>query len=155
MKTVISLDIIPIKKEGFHCFINITVNKEFLARMVIDTGASQTVFDCRFIEKLGLSDELELWEDKASGLGTNSMEGYRLIINQLKLGEIICDKIRIGVLDLTNINTGYDLIGLEPLDGAIGGDILNKYQAIIDYGEKTLTLKTPILKSRNSNTGTK
>ena len=140
MKTIIPMEIKPIKKEGFHCFINMEINESKVLRMVVDTGASQTVLDYKFVKEMKLTDDLESWDEKASGLGTNSMEGNRLKINKIRMEDIILNNYKVGVLDLSHVNNGYDKIEMPHIDGILGGDLLYKYNAIISYQDKTIIM---------------
>ncbi|OQA10334.1 MAG: hypothetical protein BWY67_01178 [Bacteroidetes bacterium ADurb.Bin397] len=45
------------------------------------------------------------------------------------------------LLDLSHVNQSYEILKLKPVDGVIGGDLLKRYEAIIDYSKKTLVLK--------------
>ncbi|UZJ63060.1 hypothetical protein OKW96_11005 [Sphingobacterium sp. KU25419] len=47
---------------------------------------------------------------------------------------------RAAVLDLSSINYAYEQMNLQPVIGVIGGDILGRYGAVIDYKKKTLKL---------------
>ena len=45
------------------------------------------------------------------------------------------------MLDLSHVNQSYEQIGLKPIDGVLGSDVLLKYNAVIDYEKKILKLK--------------
>jgi hypothetical protein len=141
--TIIPLEIIPLKEDGFHCFVDVMINKNIPARMIVDTGASRTILDLKLIRDQGLMGETVASEEKATGLGTNSMQGFTLLINSLKLGTFELKKYLAGILDLSHVNETYQMIGLPEIHGAIGSDILYFYKAKIDFGDKTLTLNRP------------
>jgi hypothetical protein len=44
------------------------------------------------------------------------------------------------VLDLSHVNKSYEMIGLKPIDGVIGSDLLMKLKARIDFLAKTLKI---------------
>jgi predicted aspartyl protease len=132
------IKIISIKGDGYHCIINCRINDKFKTRMLLDTGASRTILDLKFIDELGLTDELKETEEKATGLGTNSMQGHRLILPELKIGKLIMKNIEVGILDLSIVNSSYDMIGLPPIHGAIGGELLKKLKAVISYKDKEI-----------------
>ena len=106
--------------------------------MLLDTGASRTILDLQFIHELGLTNLLKLTEEKATGLGTNSMQGHRMILPELKIGKLILKNIEVGILDLSIVNSSYNLIGLAPINGAIGGELLKKLNAVISYKDKNI-----------------
>lgn len=133
-----NLKIISIKGDGYHCIINCRINKQFKSRMLLDTGASRTILDLQFIHELGLTDQLNETEEKATGLGTNSMQGHRMILPELKIGKLILKNIEVGILDLSMVNTSYNMIGLPPIRGAIGGELLKELKAVISYKDKKI-----------------
>lgn len=135
----IPIRIIDIQETGFHLAVSGFVNGN-LANILIDTGASQTVFD---INRIALfSDETEFKKaDKLSkGLGTDSMEGYHFSIDQFLLGELLLEEFDVVSLDLSHINASYQELKLVSIDMVLGGDFLRKYNAIIDYSTLELSL---------------
>ena len=44
-------------------------------------------------------------------------------------------------MNLDHVNSAFESMGLEKVDGVIGADILTNYNAIIDYKNLTLYLK--------------
>lgn len=106
--------------------------------MLLDTGASRTILDLQFIHELGLAGELKETEEKATGLGTNSMQGHRMILPELKIGKLVLKNIEVGILDLSMVNASYNMIGLPPIRGAIGGELLKELKAVISYKDKKI-----------------
>lgn len=107
----------------------------FPARMLVDTGASRSVFDINRLQ--GFFDESipELEENiqKSTGLGTRNMQSKALYLDTFKIGELIIRKYPAVVLDLHHVNQSYEELSLAPIDGVLGSDILMKYGARIDY----------------------
>ena len=79
-------------------------------------------------------------EHLSTGLGTNSMESYTLSIPELKIGALSLTNYQVALLDLSMINSAYEMLEIEPILGVIGGDLLKKHNALIDYEKKTLQL---------------
>ncbi|MDB5141825.1 MAG: clan aspartic protease, partial [Mucilaginibacter sp.] len=48
----------------------------------------------------------------------------------------------VAVLDLSSINIAYRQLNHPEVLGVLGGDILMKYKAVIDYGKETIRFKT-------------
>lgn len=139
MKTTLPIELFPIEDDGCHLKVKILINgKE--ASMILDTGASRTVFDetriVEFVDKQDIKDQERL----SSGLGTNSMTSKKVLIETLELGKIKIKSYNAIVLDLMHVNQSYEKLELESIDGVLGGDILNDYKAVIDYAKKELTL---------------
>lgn len=135
----IPLKIISIRGEGYHCFVNVRINN-VKARFILDTGASRTVLDLNFIKDLNLGEKLEKLDEKATGLGTNTMEGHKLKIEKIKIGKLIIKNYEAGILDLSHVNFSYHAVGMPKINGALGSDIMNEYKADISFGEKRLRL---------------
>ena len=111
--------------------------------MILDTGASRSVFDEAQINKFVDFKQVEDHDKLSSGLGTNTMTSKKVLLDNLQLGEIEITNYDATILDLTHVNQSYQKLELEPVDGILGGDILNDYAAIIDYSTNKLVLTTP------------
>lgn len=137
--TIIPLVLLNLQDDGFHLLVEVVVfNKRFKA--VLDTGASKTVFDKATIEQYANHEHILLSEHLSTGLGTNTMESYTLSIPELIIGDLALTNYEVALLDLSTINSAYEMLDIEPILGVIGGDLLKKHQAIIDYNTETLTL---------------
>ena len=141
MFTEIPIKVILIEDDGFHLMMEIIINEQ-KALMIIDTGASRTVFDSNRIKKF-ISDknsEFEKNEKLSTGLGTNSLESEAIELDKIQMGELRIDKYKAVVLDMSHINQTYSAIKLPEIDGVIGGDLLKKYNAEISYQSELLKL---------------
>ncbi len=116
------------------------LNKK-VAYVIIDTGASKTVFDKIRLEKYVSAKNFVKHESLSSGLGTNTMTSQLTTIKKLKIGDLVIDDYKTVLLDLSHVNKSYAQIGLKPVDGVLGSDILLTYHAVIDYDKKVLKLK--------------
>ena len=139
MRFSVPIRFIEIEQSGVHIAVSGFVNGN-LANILIDTGASQTVFDKNRIELFSKDSELEKADKLSKGLGTDSMEGYRFKINQFILGELVKEPFEVVALDLSHINASYAELNLVPIDMVLGGDFLNEFAAEIDYGASELRM---------------
>lgn len=134
----VPLELINLNNDGFHLLVEVVVfGQSFNA--VLDTGASKTVFDKETMEEHVQGSELLASDRISTGLGTNNMESHTIILPTLKIGKMKLKNFEAAVLDLSTIKQAYSSMNLPPVVGVIGGDILNQYQAIINY--KKLKLK--------------
>lgn len=138
----IPLILLNLEDGGYHLLIEITVF-DHTFRAVLDTGASKTVLDKQTIERYAAEDDIKLSEHLSTGLGTNHMESYTLVVPDLKIGTLHLRNYEVAVLDLSTINFAYESMEKEPVIGVIGGDLLQQYRAVIDYGKNQLSLKKP------------
>jgi len=150
MPSIIPLEITAIEEDGFHIMVEVFVNGQ-PARMLVDTGASRSVFDQERISRFFDGNmELEINEKKSTGLGTRDMESQGLYLDEVRIGELKIRKYPAVVLDMSHVNLSYHELELPSIDGVLGSDILMKYGAVINYGKgnmrinqrkKKLTLK--------------
>ena len=140
MKITVPLHIIDLNEDGFHPLLDITVfNKPF--KVVLDTGASKTAFDKTLLIEANATALLNVSDHLSTGLGTNTMESFTATIHDLCIGNLQIPQFDVAVLDLSTINIAYEQMGHPQVLGVIGGDILMKYKAVIDYGKKTIKFK--------------
>lgn len=140
MITTIPFKILNIDNEGYHLLIKVTINGK-ASKLVLDTGASKTVFDKSRITKIIKQKDFEKHDKLSTGLGTNTMESHFTVIKKLKIGKLEINNYKAVLLDLSHVNHSYSQIGLPKIDGVLGSDILNDYKAVIDYEKKVLKMK--------------
>jgi hypothetical protein len=132
MRTIaVPLTLINLNDDGFHLLVEITVfGSKYLA--VVDTGASRSVFDRRFIEEN--SKDISSAEDttNATTLFTTSAT-IQAVIPKIKLGKLTIKKYHAVALDLETVNEAYAMLGHPRVIAIIGSDILYSYQAKINY----------------------
>lgn len=138
-KITVPLELINLHDDGFHLLVKVVIfGKKFNA--VLDTGASKTVLDKTTIEKYISTEKLLQSEKLSTGLGTNSMESYTFVIPSLKIGKLKLKQFEAAVLDLSTISTAYETLNLPPVIGVLGGDILFRHGAVINYEKLVLKL---------------
>lgn len=139
MKITLEILIIDIQGDGNHLLVDASVNDQPV-KMLIDTGASRTVFDKTRLAEL-VSTGFEKIDRLSTGLGTNTMNSEKICISRLCFKSICFDNYEAVVLDLSHVNDSYIKLGYEGITGVIGGDILQKLDAVIDYKNALLTLE--------------
>lgn len=134
----VNIEILNLNDDGFHPLVEVVLfNQTFKA--VIDTGASRTVLDKTTIETYVDETTLLMSDKLSTGLGTNSMESYTLFLDQIHIGGLLIGNLEVAVLDLSTINIAYETLFVTPVIGVIGGDILVRYNAIINYPLKKIS----------------
>ena len=135
----IPLEIIEMDGDGYHLLVQCKINKLKNCNLVIDTGASKTVFD-----KSTLFDSVEILENdeelKSAGINADFMESYFCNIKSFTIMDFKVKNFQSVLIDLSNINELYQNTINKRLTGLIGGDFLMEYNAVIDYKKKTLKL---------------
>ena len=142
MITIIPLEFIDLQGDGYHLSISLKANNKTV-RMILDTGASRTVFDMNRINQFMDDISSEPNEQLSTGLGTNSMESNIIKLNSFQLGDLLLRDYSTVAIDMVHINSTYEMLELPLIDGVLGGDILQRFNAIIDYRNGLLKLKFP------------
>jgi hypothetical protein len=142
MHTSIPLKVLHIDEEGYHLMMKALINNR-IAWLIVDTGASKTVLDSTRVRKYVKQETFTEHDKLSSGLGTNSMASQIADIKKIRLGELEIRDYKVVLLDLSHVNSSYEQVGLEPVEGVLGSDILLKYKAVIDYDKKVLKLRLP------------
>ena len=141
MLTIIPLRKINIPPNGLHLWLSLCA-QDFPtdSGVIIDTGASQTVFD-PMVMKNYLSDIQQNTEsDFASGINAMIEKTEYGVINGPIIGAQKIENLSVGIMNLEHIRGIYkDFFDLN-LCGLIGSDFLEKHRAQIDYKSSKLTL---------------
>lgn len=138
MTITVPLQIIDLHGDGYHPLVEIKVNRTSYI-LVLDTGASKTAFDHNLLERSGA---LIIESERLStGLGVINMASFTAVINNIQIGDLHISDFEVAVLDLSTINVAYRQLNHPEVLGVLGGDILMKYNAVIDYGQKTLSFQ--------------
>lgn len=138
MRTItVPLNLINLQDDGFHLLVEIVVFGEQLFA-VVDTGASRSVFDQMLMSK-HLHELIENEESQAATIFSTSttLQGT---IPELTMGKLTIKNYETVALDLQSVTATYLQMGHPPIAAIIGGDILMRYQAKIDYRKKIMRL---------------
>jgi len=142
VETSIPLRAISIAPSGLHVATWGFINGQ-LANVLIDTGASQTVLDKNRVHIFSLQTEFELSDQLSKGLGTAEMQSYLFNVDQFVLGDLVLDHLDVMLIDLQHVNSSYYQLGHTAIDMVLGGDILQRYEAVLDYGKMVMVLTIP------------
>jgi hypothetical protein len=143
MRTIrVPLKLINLQDDGFHLLVEIVVFGE-KHWTVLDTGASRSVFDKTLLEKNIASEGIETINPEEDTVATTLFSTSSTAVAtlpKLKLGKLKIKKYQVVGLDLQSVNEAYEHLGHPLVAGIIGGDILIRYKAKIDYKRLRLTL---------------
>lgn len=134
MKRAIKIPITfqQLEGDGYHIFTEIKIfgDTHFV---LIDTGASKTVFSNQIVERYPQLDVLEIEDNMAAGIGEGNVEAQMAKFEMIQLGRAKVHNLYCGLINLSHVETTYRAMGLQPFDGIIGGDILKMFNAEISY----------------------
>ncbi|MGM9477542.1 aspartyl protease family protein [Pedobacter sp. GSP4] len=134
----IPLKLINLQDDGFHLLVEVLVFKE-THLVVVDTGASRSVFDKALIEK-HLSETLQVSDEINAATLFTTTTTIQATIPELKIGKLKIKHYETVAFDLQSVSETYEQFGHPPIMGIIGGDILMEYKAVIDYNKLLLRL---------------
>ena len=133
------LQLLDIEGEGFHVMVQGRIHgKE--AAFLVDTGASRSVFDPNTIAGFIENPQFEQKEGITAGVGSSNLVSSTFPIDSICLGELEIRDYEAVALDLSNIHEMYAKLNLPCIDGIIGGDLLRKHKAIINYKSMKMRL---------------
>lgn len=142
MRTTVKFKLLKLQAQGFHLLVTCEANG-LPCKLILDTGASQTVFDHKLaIEKFSVT-LLGGVGHEAAGLGAGKMQAAIGRFKSFNIGKIHRRNFKIGLLDLSHVNLTYESIGLDPIDGILGSDFMKRHKATINFDKGTLTLWKP------------
>jgi hypothetical protein len=137
--TNIPIEIIKLDDSSFHIMISVRINDSIDVNLIIDTGASKTVFDTTTIGDF--CDEVEAVEEhNSSGITELISEAKTANMPQIAFGSMKIQNYKCVLLDLSHINAVYKGYSDKKIAGLLGGDFLVKYKAVINYKQKTLKI---------------
>ena len=112
-------------------------------RLLIDTGASHTIFDKRRLRRK--FPEIEFTEDRriSSGFQAQIANSPEVLVKGLSIGKLGVSEFKAGTIDLSYVNKTYKDLGIKPIDGILGFEILARYRAMIDLTTYMLHLELP------------
>ena len=145
----VPIRLLDIEGEGFHVMIQGKING-MEANFLVDTGASRSVFDPIVITKYIDNPSFQKKEGITAGVGGNDLESSTFFIDTLSFGDIEVHDYEAVALDMQNIHETYDKLGLPSIDGIIGGDLLFRLKATINYRLRKIRFTKPRSSSKAS-----
>ena len=108
-------------------------------RVLVDTGASNTVVSLDLAQKLGL--KLTTTDHTGGGAGGARLDIYQVQENSLRLDDATPRPEALYAMDLSHVNASLAMKGATPIDVVLGVDVFEKQAAVIDYASRSLFLK--------------
>ncbi len=133
----IPLDLIRMDPGGCHLMLHATINN-WKANVLIDTGASKSVMDVSQAKKYLDHPKIKAFENHFTGMGAAKIETWYTIIPSLAIGPATIQHMQILLIDMHDIRQSYARHDLPRIDMVMGGDLLGKLGAVIDYPNRML-----------------
>lgn len=136
-KIKIPIKVVQLGEEGTHIFCKARVNGK-KARVLIDTGASKSVLAKSFADKIKNLKNVSVNDNSTSGIGPEAVEATFAKLKKLQFKSLVIKKLVVGTIDVSHVTTMYDTLGVKPFDLILGGEVLERYNAVIDYKRELL-----------------
>lgn len=107
--------------------------------IIIDTGASNTVFSLDLAQEMNLP--LTKLEMQGGGAGGSQLDIYQIQDAKFIVADFSPKVNSLFAMDLSHVNQALLLKGVDPVESILGVDILEVHSAVIDYGSNSLYLK--------------
>lgn len=143
MKITLPIDACEIERKNYHLFIELIIDNK-PCRLLIDTGASKTVFDKERVLQFVKEKRIKKHESKSIGLGAEAMETQAATLKHIQISKALLSKWKVAILPIAHVNETYQQLGIPTIDGVLGSDFLMKYDTIISFKKRKLTLNVKI-----------
>ncbi len=121
---------IPLQRSGNHYIVDARPVRGRSIRLLIDTGASMTIFTPDVLEQHGIRYR-DTGRTAAFNTANGTVRAPVYTLDALSVGDWQVSQLEIGVLDLA---------GMPSVDGLLGMNFLNHFRFFIDQNEAMLHL---------------
>jgi hypothetical protein len=135
------MEICELEKKNYHVFVSLKIGGN-TARLLVDTGASKTVFDNERVLQFVHEKKIKKNDSKSVGLGVAEMETKVVKLKKITIGKLSLNKLDVAVLPIGHVNQTYKQINLPPIDGVLGSDFFMKFKAVINYRKEEIVIHT-------------
>jgi len=140
LKTTLPIDIVTLGEDNsYHLFVSGVINGQKYD-LLIDTGASHTIFDATLIPEMPANERID-HEIQSAGIHAGELKSSLGHIKKFKLGDLKRVNWTVVLIDLTHVNDLYRKFTSKRVAGLIGSDFLLMHKAIIDYKKRELVLR--------------
>lgn len=139
-KIKVPLELVKIDINSYHIFISAVIN-DVACDILIDTGASRTVFDLKCISSHPV--DIDADEIITSGLGPGRIDTLAGVLKNFTISDHTWQKINAIFMDFSHINDLYSKMSQKTIAGLIGGDFLYSTKARIDYKKSEIIFYIP------------
>ncbi len=140
MKLTVPLFVVELSPYSFHIGIEAAVGRKKL-RLIIDTGASQTVISSKLVESLKLEKTVPELQNTTVGIGQGELKPEFTLLPVFRIDNVKISNLPCIVLPMDHINSTYKTIGHKSIDGIIGNDLLAALKIRLDMKDMTLLFR--------------
>ena len=128
---------IPFKFSNGHVLVLVEINGVKKGWFILDTGASATYYDTKFVSELGLNPEGEL-----PSMGLGGFEKIQIVqVDSLNIGHLTLYKQTAGVLPLDQL--AGQIQKKTTFGGLMGYDFFMRFPVKFDFKKEEMTVFNP------------
>ena len=139
MKIKIPLRLSEPADGNFHLIVTSEFGDKTTGYWVLDTGATQSVFD-KTLEAYYFAPEEKSKPAQSTGIGDKIIDTAIARMKPFSIEKLHIDDLQVALIDLTHINNFYPGSTNIKICGLLGSDFLMHHKAVIDYQKKVLIL---------------
>jgi len=135
----LDLQIVELEADNYHIMLEGEFHDRKKCMWIVDTGASKTVLDKNLEDYYQLIDPDGTDEFQSAGINEGMVDTLVGITGHIRFGKLLIENLKVALIDLSHINDIYSKYSEHKIAGLIGGDILKKYGAVINYKKGKIT----------------
>ncbi len=139
MRITLPMEIVSLDSHSYHLFLKASVGETEID-ILIDTGASRTVFDPLLIVEEPFESEMQL---QTAGISAEALPMTFGRIPQLFLGDWEIRNLSVAAMDFSKVNEWYARYAERKISALMGSDFLLAHKAVIDYRRSCVTFSVP------------
>ena len=125
--------VVPITKTGNSMFLDVRVNDQHTAKMLLDTGATSTILTPALANRLGIAPGVGARRRTFTVAGGASFSVPIVRLVSLRVGDYVVEGLDVGV---------YNMLPQAPtVDGVLGIDFLQHFRVSVEADQRSLILE--------------
>ena len=141
-KMKLKLQILELEKDNFHIMLKGKFQDGEVCNWIVDTGASKSVLDKNLVDYYNEIEAENENEFQSAGINEGMVETLVGEAFPFWFGSLQIEKMKVALIDLSHVNDIYSKYTDLKIAGLLGGDILKKYNAVIDYRRSKIIFNT-------------
>ena len=142
-RNIIKLQLINLDVSSYHLIAQGEISG-LPVNLVIDTGASRSVFDIVYLSEQ-IKPEKEGGKIHSAGISAEKVETFMARTDEFILGKLKLKDFPLILIDFSKINKVYNKVAGIKIHGLLGSDFLHTMNAVIDFRKLKMSLTTEIL----------
>lgn len=131
----LELHIVELETDNYHIMMEGEFHDGEKCMWIIDTGASKTVLDKNLEDYYQVLETDGIEEFQSAGINEGMVDTRVGITGHIRFGKLLIEDLKVALIDLSHVNDIYSKYSEYKIAGLLGGDILKRYRAVINYNK--------------------